>query len=81
MANSVSLHQDLAQVLCTQHIPQGSLSEEPRGTFCVFHIGDGHGGVIDSEVNHCINCYSDTVLSQNLQINNEKTYLRVYFQP
>ena len=68
---SFTVSQDLAQVLGSQHITQGGLRQQTRGTICILHIGDGCRGIMDSEINHCIHSYSYTVLGQNLHKQNE----------
>ena len=43
--DTLSLTQDLMQVLGTQDIPQGSLGQQPGGVVGVLHVGHGDGGV------------------------------------
>ena len=69
LTNTFSLTQDLTQVLGSQHIAQGGLRQQTSGTIGIFHVCNWHGGIVYSEVHHCIYCYSNTVLCQNLDTN------------
>ena len=66
MADSLSFWEDLAQASSSKDITKSSLCQQPRWVACIFHISDGHCGIVDLVVDHCINCNCHTVFGQNL---------------
>ena len=68
VTDKFALHQNLTQVLGTQHITQCCLCKEASGTVCILHIGDGHGGIGDLEVDNCIHGHCHAVSCQDLKI-------------
>ena len=69
VANVFTFHQNVTQVFGAKHITQGGLCKEASGAVCIFHVGNGHGGIGDSEVNHSIHSHSHAVLCQDLEKN------------
>ena len=61
MADYLTVSQNLAQVLGSQHISQGGLCKQTCGTIGILHISNGSGGIMDSEIHHSIYCHSHAV--------------------
>ena len=61
MTNDFTISQDLAQVLGSQHIPQGRLCQQASGAIGILHIGNRCGSIMDSEIHHSIYCHSHAV--------------------
>ena len=74
VADGFAFHQNFAQVFGAEHITQGGLCKEASGAVCILHIGDGHGGIVDSEVNYSIHGHSHAVLCQDLEIYRAQSY-------
>ena len=49
--------QNLAQVLCSQHVSEGGGSEQTGGPGRILHVGDGYRGVRHPVVDHSIHGY------------------------
>lgn len=47
---------------CTHGIPQGRLREESGGMMCVFHVGNGDCGIVDSVVDDSVDGHGDRIL-------------------
>ena len=50
-----------------EHVPEGGLSEQPRGAVGVCDVLDGHDRVEDVEVDHSIHVDRHTVLGEYLE--------------
>lgn len=58
MSNALTVRQELSQVLSTQHISEGGLSQQTGGEVSIGHIGHRGDGIADPEVHHTVhaNC-------------------------
>ena len=59
------------EVFGAENVAQGRLGQEARRMVSIFHIGNRHGGVWHTVVDHCIHRYCYTVFGQNLQFSNQ----------
>ena len=61
MADNLTVSQNFTQIFGSQYISQGGLCQETCGAIGIFHISNGSGGIMDSEIYHSIYCHSHTV--------------------
>lgn len=54
LRNALSIRQDLSQVLSTQNVSEGGLSQQSSGKVSISHVGNRGNGVTDPEVHHAI---------------------------
>ena len=60
-AEPFSIHENVAQILCTNHVSQGSLSQQFGRARGIRHVRHRHSCILDSKIYHCINSDSNTV--------------------
>lgn len=65
--NFLTVRQDLCQVLGTQDVPQGGLSQQPGSSICISDVSHSQSGILDPVVHHAINTHSHRVFGQNLR--------------
>ena len=66
MTDGLSLGEDFAEVLRSQHVPEGGGRQEARGSVRVLHVCDGHRRVLHAVVHNGIHGNRHRVLRQNL---------------
>lgn len=81
MGNLFTVRQDLSQVLCAQHVPQGGLSKQTGGSISVGDVGNSQGGILHSIIHHPIHTDCYRIFCQDLRnqkiplINQPSNYL------
>ena len=66
MTDGVSIRQNLSKTLRTQDIPESGLSQKACGAVGILNVSDGHGCIVDSEVDHSVNSNCHTVFGKDL---------------
>lgn len=66
VSDALAVRQELGQVLRTEDIPEGGLSQQAGGEVSIGHIGHGGNGVTDAEVHHPIHRDCDRIFGQDL---------------
>jgi len=66
MGDFFTVRQDLCQVFCTQHIPQGGLCQQTSGRISVGDVGHCQCCVLNTVVDYTIYTHRHWVLCQNL---------------
>lgn len=66
VSDALAVRQELGQVLGTEDVPEGGLSQQTGGKVSVGHVGHGGDGVTDAEVHHSIHRDCNRVFGQDL---------------
>lgn len=66
VSNALAVRQELRQVLCTEYIPEGGLSQQAGGEVSIGHVGHGGDGVTDAKVHHTIHADCNRIFGQDL---------------
>lgn len=66
VSDALAVGQELRQVLGSEDIPEGGLSQQAGGEVSVDHVGHRRNGVTDTEVNHSIHRNRNRILGQDL---------------
>lgn len=67
VSDALAVRQELGQVLCTEDIPEGGLSQQAGGEVSIAHVGYGGDGVTDAEVDHTIHRDCNRIFGQDLR--------------
>lgn len=63
----VSLRENVGEIFGAEDVTQRSCRQKPCGAIRVFDVGDCNHRIVDSIVDHGVNCHSNGVLGENLQ--------------
>ena len=66
MSYRLPLRQDVPEVLCPEHVPEGGGGQQPRGAAVVVHVRDGARRVLHLVVHDGVHEDSHAVLRQDL---------------
>ncbi len=69
------VREDLCQVLCTQHVPQGGLCQQTSGCISIGDVGYCQRCILNTVVDYTIYTHSHRVLCQHLSGWMHKDYL------
>lgn len=66
VGDALAVRQELGQVLGTEDIPEGGLSQQAGGEVSIAHVGHRGDGVTDAEVHHAVYADRNRVFGQDL---------------
>lgn len=67
VSDALTVRQELGQVLRTEDVPEGGLSQQAGGGVSIGHIGHRGDGVTDAEVHHTIHTDCNWIFGKDLE--------------